>query len=57
MTIGRLAGPTVFKKVYDKTRNISLVALAMVFSGVIFAVDSLAARATLLCLTGLAWGK
>ncbi|TIB11479.1 hypothetical protein E3P92_02875 [Wallemia ichthyophaga] len=56
VTIGRLAGPTVFKKVYDKTRNISLVALAMVFSGVIFAVDSLAARATLLCLTGLAWG-
>lgn len=57
VTIGRLAGPTAFKKVHEMVRNLTLVLLALANLGVIWGVDNLAVRATCLSLTGVCWGK
>lgn len=57
MTIGRLAGPTVFKKVLEMFRNLTLVVLAMALLGVIWGVENIAVRAVCLSLTGLCWGE
>lgn len=57
VTIGRLAGPTVFKKVLEKFRNLALVVVATALLGVIWGVENIAVRAVCLSLTGLCWGE
>ncbi|TIA88667.1 hypothetical protein E3P99_02461 [Wallemia hederae] len=56
VAIGRLVGPTVFKKVHEKIRNLSLLIVTTALIGVIWGVDNLAVRAVCMGLSGLCWG-